>query len=772
MNERPSHEYIPVESLPPEEKEGILGLETKTDEVYRLRGELAVFYRDYGLKYVRRVDVPGEKKFAWRLTVKDISTHLMSGGSPDDLIADEAILETLKKEGVAPSAMEMMREVRHDEIEAALALAVQSYQALEREGGSFGNRKESDEEKDIKAYYDMRWGELGAARRSLDEARAAAALLEQKMDYVRSDPRASRRAPEVLRLYETQYREQFLKIKKLTEENPEAYFLVRAEELRDARETYDAHGTIVETPYVKSKLAHMRDLARRSRPIFIHGELGSGKTELAKHFARRELSAAHVARWEAAHPAPADKEGDAYRDWTARRTEEVESLIIPGYKGIEAEQLIAARSVTVKETPPPEEQAQRISEGWKTYRERLVAELESQKLSDAEFKTQIKKIDTADRGLYERAYLEAFRTPVETGVVLAPVLRAMREGRPVIIDEMNAIPHHALIILNDYLLKKPGDWVTPPIAGAESFQVQEGFTVIATGNYKPEDGKMYVGRQPIDAAFLSRWGLISYDYLPMSRELEAPGMPPERLREVRAENELHHMLVTRLLNNDLGARLPEGAIEELRTLAVVARNLEDIFAGKDIVAYYADQRGVKIKAQDVLKENVLSIRHLLPIIDQWKADGFMRPLADYLFLEYIDRSNARPAEKTYLYQILQTQGDFFSEGAGWPIFAQSEKVLAYPIEQKMYGTAGIGGLRAPLQESEYMVRTYSPIEVIEALYGPRPARIGISSEFVRRKEKKPEVDDLEKLERARLLDELFGMVDKLSSEGYLKSENR
>src|SRR3989338_9767165 len=178
------------------------------------------------------------------------------------------------------------------------------------------------------------------------------------------------------------------------------------------------------------------------------------------------------------------------------------------------------------------------------------------------------------------------------------------------------------------------------------------------GKYKPEDGVLSVGRQPLDAAFLSRCGIVSYDYLPMSIEFEPAGLPDEGLRERRQNNELYQMLVTRLLNTDLTATLPEStpdAFEQIEHLAVVARNLQDIFSDRAVrPGYFAHVGAAQVSPkQNVLKENVLSVRHLLPILDRWKADGFARPLDDYLFLEYITRSDARPQEKLYLYRILQ-----------------------------------------------------------------------------------------------------------------------
>lgn len=714
MSETPK--FISIESLPEPEQETAAELERKTDEIYGLRTQLALFYRDY------RQYLPRGKR------IEDVHKAILEGQELEDLVASNKIDAAIAEEAKTPEERAFLFELRRDDIVAAMELATQTYGELMAKGGAFKGTL-SDEQKDLKAYYQMRWGELGRVGREIHEIRAQAAFLEEKINHLRNNPRLFKRSAELIRKYKGDHNGLLATEQKLTEESPEAYLFVRGGELQDTKTVFDKHGTIVETPYVKVRLAHMEDLAARGRPIFIHGELGSGKTELAKHFARKRGA---------------------------------EALIIPGYRGIEAEQLIAARAIERKPPPPPAEQLRIISAGWQENRARMLADARERGLVHDDLTAFEQKLDSSDRELYEKAYLEAFRSPVETRIVLAPVLAAMKEGRVVIIDEMNAIPHHALIILNDYLLKRPGDVVTSPFPGAEPFTVKEGFIVVATGNYKPEDGKMYVGRQPIDAAFLSRWGIVSYDFLPMSRVGEAPGMAPEALREKRKEDELFQMIVTRLLDRDLSARLPAGSLEKLRRLTVVARNLQDIFSGVQAAdAYYAEVGAAKVKPQDVLKENVLSIRHLLPILDQWQADGFTRELDDYLFLEYIARSDARPEEKLYLYRILRVQGDLFAEAKGWPSIADREKILRYPIDQKIYGQKeAVIGLE---------IKTYSPQEVIETLFGPAPERQVVTREFADRgKRKKEELPPEDELARRRLWGRIEGQFSSLQGEDFVK----
>ncbi len=730
--------HVPIKELPQPQQERVAALETKTDEVFRLRTQLVSFYRE-NRQYLPEQTVvdpsnPDKpKKHIMRLG--DIQKALTEGAKLDDLIAFDRVdmdIDLNLDENLSPRERQLAKWRGRIHVKGSIERALRTYNDLKDKGGMWGDNQLDSEEQDIRNFYKMRWGELGAAVRNFDTMQAKAQDYEDMLDIASNDPRLNLH-PEDMRLIRDEYNGVLNKLRSLADSNPEMYLYALGKQLLDAKRSFDEHGRIVETPYVKAKLARIEAFIDTGRPVFIHGELGSGKTEIGKHIVRTRLSRPHLARWEAANPRPSDGDPTAVKAWEARRSEEAEALVIEGQRNIEQEQITAARSIHRAEAPSPDQQVRIIQEGWERFKTNTLNQV---KQAGGNVDEMAQRLETTDRALYINAYQDAFRSPVETKTVLAPFLRAMKEGRPLIIDEINAIPHYTLIVLNDLLLRKPGEMVTPPFPDLEPFVVQEGFSVIATGNYKPEDGKLYVGRQQIDAAFISRFGLVSYDYLPMQKTMEPIGYPPEAQREFRLQNELYHMLVARFLNDNLSVELPEGSLDQVYRLAWMARNIQDIFTGRevDLSVWGATKEGATVRPHDVLMENVLSIRHLIPILDDWgKKDKFQRSLDDYLFLEYVSRSDARPQEKLFLYSKLQAQGDFFKPVDGWPDMTDvdaADKVLRYSIDERIYGVDPITGRAKTTTPNATPLRTYSAKEVIEKLYGPAPEREAVTTAFL------------------------------------------
>jgi len=91
-----------------------------------------------------------------------------------------------------------------------------------------------------------------------------------------------------------------------------------------------------------------------------------------------------------------------------------------------------------------------------------------------------------------------------------PLVRAMKEGKPLIIDEMDGIPHSILMRLNHILTRRVGNKFKIQENGSEEIEIKKGFCVIATGNIKSAKYK----REDLDAAFLSRWWSSEVKYLP------------------------------------------------------------------------------------------------------------------------------------------------------------------------------------------------------------------------------------------------------------------
>ena len=91
------------------------------------------------------------------------------------------------------------------------------------------------------------------------------------------------------------------------------------------------------------------------------------------------------------------------------------------------------------------------------------------------------------------------------------MIRALKEGRPIILDEIDAIPKSILFRLNDLLVRKVGQKVQIQENGGEEFEIPKGFCILATANLK---GEKYTGRTDLDSAFLSRFWSMEYRYLP------------------------------------------------------------------------------------------------------------------------------------------------------------------------------------------------------------------------------------------------------------------
>lgn len=533
---------------------------------------------------------------------------------------------------------------------------------------------------------------------------------------------------------------------KLVTSSPEAYITYHTRSLKLMKETFDNNGRIVETASVRDKISHVLRIVG-SGPVFIHGELGTGKTEFARYVCERYLSAQYLERWEAVHPRPdsiTSITGDTNEHfrliesqkaaWESARREAAQPYILSGHKFAETTDFTARLGIKIDKTLTPEEKVKKVIAQWEIF-------VESNNIQPEDSESW--------KSMFVEAYTQFLNTPVETVALLGPLYKAMKEGRPLIIDEINAIPHHVLIGLNDLLLRKPGDTVTPLLSEAEPFKVKAGFCVLATGNYRPEDGRVYIGRQPMDPAFLSRFGILSYDYLPQNNSFEIAGSSNDELREFRARNELQLMLVTRMMDPDLTLTLPKGAFDRLTALSVAAARIQEVFSGKHDRANQAwnarTSRG-DIDPQDVLKENVLSIRHMLRIVDLWKTEAYTRSLDYYLYTEYIDRST-RPEEKAYLYKIMQVVAGFFPTDEGWP--------KENTTELRAFNLHSHPTLSVPMTTE---LTRYGRSELIERLFGPIPERQTILR-------KKPEREEVSNSEIAARAANISALIRDIANNG-------
>lgn len=345
--------------------------------------------------------------------------------------------------------------------------------------------------------------------------------------------------------------------------SPEAYFGLRLGELKKYGEELKIGG-IAETPYVKEQAEDISRHLRVGIPILIYGHLGSGKTELAMHVAKKYIGK--------------------------------EALIISGSKHT------------------------------------TLAEFYGHQVLTADEKTGSTISD----------------------FFLGPIYRAMEEGRPVIIDEVNAIPHEVLISLNHILTRKVGDKVNVQQNSGSSVEVKEGFGIIMTGNLN-QGQETYIDREDMDPAFLSRLHKIEYDYLPQSTD--------GTLEDAGEEDQQFHLLLAEIMDRNGNIEVPEGAVKKMWNLAKAARITQNVFAGKEISSAFYFQEGGGRSIKYLLKENLLSMRALENVVKQWKAEGCAQEVDYYLWNNFI-REGTVAADRAYLYQLLKDRFGFF-QSDGW-----------------------------------------------------------------------------------------------------------
>lgn len=582
------------------------------------------------------------------------------------------------------------------------------------------------------------------------------------------DPARDRLAKEVKKVDDN--------IEELAFSSPENFAVVKGLEFKKLSKEVKS-GKMAATPSVERHLKQVKDDVKRGKPIFIHGHLGSGKTELAIRAAREaamESAAIEAALFEtelACLEKPmSDNEKDVYRAKVYRKSlnsfkkaldrkgnqskspdkeggetkegEKRESaydrfnpIIISGSKDLTTQDLFTSKDLKVvkidnksisesrkeldeemaiweKEHPRPDGSDPRKLEEWaREYR------LESIKILE----------------LY-RSKNEGFGTEVD--IIAQAIYKGVIEGRPVIIDEVNAIPTAILISLNDILSRRPGETCYIPKVGPTV--VKPGFSIIMTGNLSSANAEYY-GTEKLNPAFLSRLDKLEHGYLPMSTvgELEDQSNPED--------NELFQVMLAYLADEQGDLDLPdiEESLRKLFKLAQLARLTCLIFEGNWQESAAAKSRTGDQMEAPKLVEAVLSIRNLLEILEKWKKgeytnldealwDGFIATITD-------------PDDQRLIIGLARDVG-LFDSTEGWEF---PEKFPEVPPRGRLIGKKEVlpdGSYYTPFAEME----TYSIYKVLEVMYGKKvPVR-----------EIYPDLDALERDEIKNEADDEFGPEDE------------
>ncbi len=330
----------------------------------------------------------------------------------------------------------------------------------------------------------------------------------------------------------------------------------------------------VETPAVKHEMMKIVSHLQLGIPVLLRGHLGAGKTEIALHVSRK-------------------------------------------YFGHEPEFISGSEEATKYDIYG------RTQIGLKSEDEKV-----------REFKARIDEYvrmnPDASRKETKEVEKQYYQTIVVQGLTTSffqygPLVRAMKEGKPIVIDEMDGIPHSIIMRLNHVLTRRPGDTIKVQENGGEDITVRKGFSVMATGNIKSFRYK----REELDAAFLSRWWSIDIAY------------PPQ--------DETYEILVASLLDRRGNLQVNNMSdLDELKRLTRAASEIQTIFSGEHM-DYFGEGADAARQVPATLKKSVLSLRHLWNVVRPWKARNFDRPLENYILNEFIKPSVAE--DQIYLVQL-------------------------------------------------------------------------------------------------------------------------
>jgi MoxR-like ATPase len=461
--------------------------------------------------------------------------------------------------------------------------------------------------------------------------------------------------------------------------SPEKFLAAHSADLNHYRRQYE-RGRIIQTPYVLEKKGEVITNLANNRMVFISGETGTGKTELARICAKEVTGQ--------------------------------EALVVRGYVGMSPAEMYGSKALTDSAEVRFENIQKEIDQALDAYKQRFP---EASQADEAEV---VKGVLTKS-GVTTTRYM------------LGAVYEAAETGKVVIIDEANFIPQEVLASLNDIMTKKPGEPIAVQQDGTRKIVVKEGFGIIFTGNLNPPEGPTkgrYIGRKEFDAAFVDRVPDVEYSRLPMEVQGVAAdyGFEAKQLYLLAVVTSLIPPMTTEggtleKIENRYGSMyLPGGADRGLDLLwrftqfvAVTQKAFHGEILDGDPHGFTSaggNQAGITTKVQ-------LSNRGMMRVIGAWRDDGFQYELDHYIAKDLFSRAKD-PREKAFFYQIGQKFGFFKTEGWEQNPNYSSNGLSRFSVEIPVKR-----GKEGELVPNESPPRELiSAREVIESLFGEIPQR--------------------------------------------------
>ncbi len=381
-----------------------------------------------------------------------------------------------------------------------------------------------------------------------------------------------------------------------------------------------AKNRIVEFSSAKERIERIMKNLRAHQPYMLAGHLGSGKTEIARHTAKIFM----MQYAETYFPGASKMDPDELYD-------RLSPEIFSASDEASVYDLVGKLKLTGKNVSDPELLAVRTKQ--------MALELKERGISDVP-EADIAKI------------LLGQGSVTETVFNYGPLGRALRDGKPIIIDEINLAPAEVIGRINDILLRPVGSKFRLQENGEEEFVMKPGFTVISTLNL----GGKYAGVKDFNAAFRSRWVGEEVDYPEVS--------------------ETYDLILTSLLRHDcqrLPPDFPPEAYSKLIDLALVVRESQDLFSGKTAGQAFMNKTRGMTAAKTQLEKMVISPRDLMKkIIEPWRASNFTTPLEEVVAENILRGGFDAPDDQKFMTELFLRRGFF----EGW----DANKFIAHGVK--------------------------------------------------------------------------------------------
>ncbi|WP_254259374.1 AAA family ATPase [Leucobacter chinensis] len=189
-----------------------------------------------------------------------------------------------------------------------------------------------------------------------------------------------------------------------------------------------------------------------------------------------------------------------------------------------------------------------------------------------------------------------------TEFVPGPLVRAMTLGKPIILDEINAMPPEFLKRLNRILQLGPGDLFSVQENAGAQVRIAEGFVILATAN--EQSRRRYRGIEQLSAELVNRFGANTFRVLYPDAQRSFHETPTENL-----------LLASTAASGPDGRLLPGMSSELLERVARVAFVSQQVFAGSQAEGfrdYVSTEHAVD--GRPGLEESVIAPRTLVSIV--------------------------------------------------------------------------------------------------------------------------------------------------------------